>query len=179
MSQNVVILSFAEPSAAHRALAALQQAGEDKHLEVHYAAVAQRNAQGEFKIQEGTHDEGSAAQPAAATVVGSVVGMLAGPVGVVLGAASGAILGSAWSESKVYDRLDVLEEVGIVVPRGGTALIAVLEETHGQWVQELAHSLGATVERRPLEDVEARVAARGKAQFEAAKEALKNNQEVK
>ena len=179
MSQNVVIFNFADPSRAQQALAAIQQAGEDKHLEVHYAAIAQRDAQGKFSIRDGSHEDGTAAQPVAATVVGSVVGMLAGPVGVVLGAASGAILGGAWSENKVYDRLDVLEEVGIVVPPGATAVIAVLEETNPQWAADMAQQLGASLARTSLEQVEERVAARGNAQFEAAKEALKNNQPVK
>lgn len=179
MSENVVILNFAEPSKAYQALSELKGGAENKHVGVKYAAVAERHEDGEFALTDGTNDPANDAKPLTGTLIGSLIGMLAGPVGVALGAASGAILGKALRENKIYDRLDVLDEVGMTVPKGATSLIAVLEEDTPWWVDDLAARLGAGVARRPLDHVQAAVAARGTAQFQDAKEALRNNEPVK
>ena len=178
MSHNVVILNFSQTAHAYQALSELKQASADQQVTLHYAAVAQRSDGGELEIKDATHDSANEAKPVTGTLIGSLVGMLAGPVGVALGAASGAIIGSVMSENQVYDRMDVLEAVGASIPPGATSVMAVVEESTPHWMDALAVKLGAGVARRPLEQVEAELAAKASAQFARAKAAIRNDDPV-
>ena len=173
MDKNVLLISFAEASKAYQALSELKAAAAQGRVNLETAAVVTRGADGKMEVKDGASDGSATSGSLTGTLVGSLIGILGGPLGVLLGGMSGALIGGAVSLDKVTGRLSVLEQMMRAMPAGSTTLIATVEESAVEVVDKLAESLGGNVMRRPLEAVEAEIAAEAEAQQAAAEQARK------
>ncbi|WP_460479802.1 DUF1269 domain-containing protein [Comamonas humi] len=171
MDQNVVVLSFAEASKAYQALSELKAAGVQERVHVETAAVVAREADGRLVVKDGASDGEMASGPLTGTLLGAVIGLLAGPLGMLLGGMSGAVIGSSVSLDKVQDRLSMIDQMMRAMPVGSTSLIAVVQESSAEAVDQLAAGLQGTVLRRPLAAVQAEVDAQSQAHEAASREA--------
>jgi uncharacterized membrane protein len=109
--------------------------------------------------------------------VGLLIGILGGPFGVLLGGAVGLLAGSLYDLDESDATESALGEISRSVRAGQTALLAQADEPSSEVVDNAMESLGGTVVRRSLDDVQAEIAAAEDAQRAAAHEARKRLRE--
>lgn len=171
MSHNLITLSFAEESKAYQALSELKLAVEQGRVGLIDAAVVSRNPDGQLQIHDGASD-GSLSTPGwTGTLVGAVVGMLGGPLGVLLGGITGSLIGDSIGLEKAAERTSLIEQIAQCIPTGATALIASVNESSPEAVDDLARVLDGLVLRRPTDAVQSEVEAQTAAALAAVAEA--------
>jgi uncharacterized membrane protein len=106
-----------------------------------------------------------------------IIGILGGRFGVILGGATGLLIGSLYDldESDVTE--SALGDISRSVRPEQTALLAEADEQSPDVIDNAMKSLGGTVLRRSLDDVQAEIAAAEDAQRAAAREARKRLRE--
>jgi uncharacterized membrane protein len=170
--ENVIAVSFTEDANAYEALTNLKELDDQEQVDLAGAAVVVREEDGRLVIKDEVGDIGYAGT-ATGGVVGLIIGILGGPIGVLLGGATGVLIGSLFDLDDVDDTDSVLEEVSRAARVGHPALMAEVSEDSPDAVDALINRLGGTIVRRPLEDVEAEIAAVEDAQSAAKKAARK------
>jgi uncharacterized membrane protein len=103
--------------------------------------------------------------------VGLLIGILGGPLGVLVGGATGLLIGSLFDLDDEDDTESVLSEISKSIQVGSPTLLAEVTEPSTDVVDAAMARLGGTVLRRPVDDVEAEIAAAEQAQREAKKKA--------
>lgn len=171
MQDNIVLLSFADASKADQALSEIKQASADARLKLVSAAVVQRDSAGALHVRDAVGGGSPAEGPLVGTVLGALLGVLAGPLGVLLVGATGAWLGSLASKDQTARRASLLEQMTHALPAGATALLAHVEESVPETLDNMAKSLGTVALRRPTDAVYAEVMAAGEARDAAAEQA--------
>ena len=167
MADNVIIMSFAEPSRAYQALSMLKQTDLKGRVTIREASVVTREHDGRFKVQDGADGGGVGTSIAAGTLIGAMVGILGGPIGVLLGTSFGMLVGSAVGADDAIDSATVLGQVIEAIPVGATALVARVDETDPSVIDDEAAKLQGTVLRRPVADVQAEIDVAVQAQLAA------------
>jgi uncharacterized membrane protein len=170
--ENVIAVSFAEDANAYEALTNLKELGNQGQVDLAGAAVVVREEDGKLVIKDEVGDIGYTGT-ATGGIVGLIIGILGGPLGVLLGGATGVLVGSLFDLDDADDTDSVLEEMSRSARVGHAALMAELSEDSPDAVDAAINRLGGTIVRRPLEDVEAEIAALEDAQREAKKAARK------
>ena len=173
MQDNIVLLTFEQPSKAYQALSELKQAAAQGRVRLQTAAVVERDAAGALQVRDAFNDGAAGEAPLVGTVLGSLLGVLGGPLGVLMVGATGAWLGSLAAMDTVARRASLLEQMTHALPAGATAVLAHVEESAVEVVDGLAQTLCAVVLRRPTDALFAEVEAAGEAQDAAAEEARK------
>ena len=174
--ENVLAVNFGDDAEAYKALTQLKQLDEQGQVELASAAVVQRFEDGfvETKDEVGDIDyEGTAT----GGIVGLLIGILGGPLGVLLGGATGLLIGSLFDVEDADETESALSDISRAVRPGRAALIAELTEQSPEVVDTAMAQLGGSVLRRPLEEVQAEIAAAEDAQNAAAREARKRLRE--
>jgi uncharacterized membrane protein len=167
---HVISVSFDPDSNAYAALTALNELDAQKQLIVEAATVVERGDDGAIVVRD---QVGSFDYVGTATggLLGLLIGILGGPLGVLIGGTYGLMLGSLVDLDEVEETDSVLTQISASVRPGHTALLAQVTEQSPEVVDTAMARLGGTVLRRPVEDVEAEIAAAEKAQREAKREA--------
>jgi uncharacterized membrane protein len=175
---NVIAVSFAQDSNAYEALTDLKELANQGQISLEGAAVVARAADGKLDEKD-TISEGDWDGTASGGIIGLLVGILGGPLGVLIGGATGVLIGSLFDMEDADDTDSVLADIAKSVDRGHTSLLAEIVEQSPEVVDTAMARLGGTVLRRPLDDVEAEVAAAEKAQRAAKKKARKELREAR
>jgi len=170
MTENVVVVRFAEPSKAYQALSVLKQCDAEGRIGLESAAVVERTASGDLRTAESADNVG-AAGTASGSLIGMLVGVLGGPVGVLLGWGAGAAMGGAFDVDRAVTSDEALGVLSRAIPPGSTAVIASVEEATVEVIDGEARKLGGEVTRRPVAEVMAGVDAAVDAVGAAAREA--------
>jgi uncharacterized membrane protein len=175
---NVIAVSFADDSKAYDALTDLKELATQEQISLEGAAVVARTAEGKL-VQKDLLSDGYWENMAGGGIIGLLVGVLAGPLGVLIGGATGVLVGSLFDMDDADDTDSVLAEIAKSVKPGHTSLLAEVVEQSPEVVDTAMARLQGTVLRRPLDEVEAEVAAAQKAQREAKKKARKELREAR
>jgi uncharacterized membrane protein len=170
--ESVIAVSFAEDANAYEALTKLKELGDQGQVDLAGAAVVVREDDGKIVVKDEVGDIGYTGM-ATGGIVGLIIGILGGPLGVLLGGATGVLIGSLFDMDDADETESVLEEMSRSARVGHATLMADLSEESSDVVDAAIERLGGTIVRRPLEDVEAEIAALEDAQ-RAAKKAARN-----
>jgi len=174
--ENVLAVSFAEDSKAYEALSSLKELDGQDQLDLTAAAVVARSEDGHIDTKDQIGDD-QMTGTATGGVVGLVIGILGGPFGILLGGVTGLLIGSLYDLDESDATESALGDISRTVRPGKTALLAEADEQSPDVVDNAMTSLGGTVLRRSLDDVQAEVAAAEEAQRAAAQEARKRLRE--
>ena len=170
--ENVICVSFDPDSNAYAALTALKELDSQGRLALQAGAVVVRGTDGRLVVKDevgGADFEGAAS----GGIIGLLIGIVGGPLGVLVGGTYGLLVGSLFDLDDDERKESVLGQISAAVGAGRTALLAQLTEPSHEVVDTAMARLGGTVLRRPVEDVEAEIAAAEKAQRDAEREADK------
>ncbi len=167
---NVISVSFDSDSNAYGALTALKELDSQGRLNVEAAAVVERGDDGKAVIKDRAGDA-EFAGTATGGMLGLLIGILGGPLGVLIGGTYGLMVGSLVDLGEAEDSESVLSQISASVRPGHTALLAQVTEQSPEVVDTAMAELGGSVLRRPVDDVEAEIAAAEEAQRKAKREA--------
>ncbi len=168
--ENIVLVTFTEPSRAYQAMSELRRLSDEGALGVRTAAMVERQADGQFRVPEGSESIGLGGT-AAGGAIGALVGALAGPLGLLLGGATGAIVGAVADVDEADASEILLGTVIHTVPPGATALVADVDEPAPEVLDAVMVRVGGTVTRWSRLGVEAELEAAEEAAQAAQREA--------
>jgi uncharacterized membrane protein len=169
---NVISVAFEDDGNAYTALTALKQLDTQGQLELQAAAVVDRGDDGQIVVKDQVGDVGYVGA-ASGSILGLLIGILGGPLGVLIGGSYGLLVGSLFDLGDAADTESVLGQISTSVRPGRTGLLAQVTEQSPEVVDTGMASLGGTVLRRPVDDVEAEIAAAEEAERKAKREANK------
>jgi uncharacterized membrane protein len=152
MTDNVVVIRFAEPSGAYEALSVLKQCDADGRLELASAAVVERSPQGELHVREGTVND-RVVGTASGSLIGMLIGLFGGPLGAVRGSGAGTLMGAAFDIERAETPDDALTVLGRALAPRSTAAIASVSEPMAEVLDSEMEKLGGEVTRMPTTEV--------------------------
>ena len=169
---SVISVSFDPDSNAYAALTALKEMDSQGQLNLEAAAVVVRGEDGQIEVKDrvGSYDFAGAA---GGGLLGLLIGIIGGPLGVLIGGTYGLMLGSLVDLDEAEETDSVLSQISASARPGHTTLLAQVAEQSPEVVDTAMASLGGSVLRRSVDDVEAEIAAAEKAQREAKREAAR------
>jgi len=159
---NVLIYSLPAPSQSFQLLSELR-----KDSAVKQAAVVERTAQGEIRVDESIDPE-VGVPTLLGGAVGGLIGVLAGPVGLLLGWSAGALAGAGIETGDAFDDQDGLSVLARGIAPGSNVVIAEIEEASFGPADERAARYGGKILRIPAAEVLAEVDNARAAASEAA-----------
>jgi uncharacterized membrane protein len=171
-AENVIAVTFAEDSKAYDALTHLKELDTQHQVGLKGAAVVARDDTGQVLVKDEIDDHNLVATTTGG-LVGLLIGILGGPFGILIGGATGLLIGSLFDDEDADETESVLAELSKSVQVGRDALLAQVSEPSPDVIDTAMASLGGTVLRRPVDEVEAEVAAAEHAQREAKRKARK------
>jgi uncharacterized membrane protein len=171
--ENVLAVNFADDANAYEAMTKLKELDGQGQIGLAGAAVVERADDGSLSVKDEAGGLGYGGTATGGTF-GLIIGILGGPFGVLLGGATGLMIGSLYDLEDADDTESVLEEISRAAHTGHTALVAEVSEQSPEVVDAAVERLDGTVVRRPLEAVEAEIAAAEDAQ-RAAKQAARKH----
>src|SRR3954452_19982196 len=151
MTENVVVVTGAEPGGVLDALQALDEAGA---LELRAAAIVRRDADGHLSLDHETGDAVAFADRHPR--LGAVITLLLGPLDTLL---FGNQLVSLFGATERTAEELAVGQVAQAVPAGSEAVIADVDEPDPGLLD--AKLAGATVTRRPYAEVEQEIGTDG------------------
>jgi uncharacterized membrane protein len=150
--ENVVVVSFEEPSKAYQALSVLKHLDADDRIDLKAAALVERAADGKLSIVE-TAGNAALNGTASGSLIGMLVGVLGGPFGILFGWATGAMAGGVFDldrSEKSYEGLGVLAKA---IPTESTAVVADVKEPVVEVIDAEMFELDGEVTRVSAADV--------------------------
>jgi uncharacterized membrane protein len=151
--ENVVIVTFDEPSRAAQALRELQRLDESKAVDLRAAAVLQREEDGTWRIADETQDP-TFVGTIAGGLIGALLGTLTGPLGLLLGGTAGLLAGEIIDVTEDQEDELILDAMISHVPPAAAALVAEVDEPVTETVDAVMEKLGGRVMRRPRSEVQ-------------------------
>jgi uncharacterized membrane protein len=174
--ENVVVVSFTEPSKAYQALSVLKECSAEGRIGLDSAAIVERTQEGELRIPESV-DNDELVGMASGSLIGMLIGVLGGPLGVLVGWGSGALIGGAFDVDRTVTSDEALTVLGRAIPPETTAVIASVEEPAVEVIDAEMYKLGGQVTRRPVAEVMGELEAAEEAADAAASEARRELRE--
>jgi uncharacterized membrane protein len=179
---NVLVVTFghdAENDAnAYQALTDLKQLDAQGQIKIAGAAVVTRDRDARVDVKSEVGNDPYVGT-ASGGMIGLLVGILGGPLGVLLGGTYGALVGSLFDLAGVETTESVLSEISSQVQPTRTAVLAQVTEQSPEVIDAAMARLGGEVMRRPVDAVEAEIAAAQEAQTRAEREARKELAEAR
>ncbi len=169
---NVISVAFEDDANAYTALTTLKQLDTQGQIKVEAAAVVARGDDGKLIVKDQVGDVDYVGTVSGGTL-GLLIGILGGPLGVLVGGTYGLMVGSLFDLGEADETESVLSQIAAAVRPGRTALLAEVTEQSPEVVETAMAGLGGTVLRRPVDEVEAEMAAAEQAQREAKRQANK------
>ena len=170
--ENVLAITFADDQNAYEGLTKLKQLDDQGQLGLSGAAVVERKDDGSIDVKDQVGDIGWEGT-ATGGVIGLLIGVIGGPLGVLLGGATGLLYGSLFDLADADETESVLSDVARSVQVGHYTVLAQASEQNPEIVDAAVSQLGGEMVRRPLDEVEAEIAAAEEAQRAAKAEARK------
>ena len=170
--ENILAITFDESQNAYEALTKLKELDDQDQVGLSGAAVVERKDDGTIDIKDEVGDIGWEGT-ATGGVIGLLIGIIGGPLGILLGGATGLLYGSLFDLADSDETESVLTDVARTVTVGRLTLLAQVSEENPEIVDVAVERLDGTVVRRPLDEVEAEIAAAEDAQHAAKVEARK------
>jgi uncharacterized membrane protein len=174
--ENVVVVSFTEPSKAYQALSVLKECSAEGRIGLDSAAIVERTQDGELRVPESV-DNDELVGMASGSLIGMLIGVLGGPLGVLVGWGSGALIGGAFDIDRSETSDEALTVLGRAIPPETTAVIASVEEPAVEVIDAEMYKLGGEVTRRPVAEVMGELEAAEEAADAAASEARRELRE--
>lgn len=169
-NENMIVVTFDEPSKAYQALSVLKHQNIERKIKLHSAAVVERTPTGTYQIKD-SETPRAGATTSTGGLIGAVVGILGGPLGVLLGWGAGALAGAAIEANDAMSSLAALRSVGEKIQPGTTGLVAELEEEQPHQTDWELGNLGGTVSRWTSAEIEEEIKSAHQAQEAAQREA--------
>jgi len=161
---QLIVAAFKEEKAAKEALNALKEAKKAGLIKIENAAVLRKNEKGKLYIKE-TEDMGGGKGAAFGGVAGAVIGLIAGPA-LVVPAAVGALVGGLTAKLRDTGFSNQrLETLGEGLQPGSSAIVAVVEHT---WVDKVEETLAEAEADVMTAEIKADIAAQLEAGHEVA-----------
>jgi len=152
---RMLVVVFDNESKAYEGKKALLQLDGEGSIGVYGYAVLAKNADGSASIKQG--DDVGPIGSLVGTSLGSLIGVLAGPVGLAVGASAGLLAGGAADVNNVGIGYDFIDDVSKVLSPNRFAVIAEVDEDWTTPVDTRMESLGGTVFRRALSEVQEQI----------------------
>jgi len=150
--ERMLVVVFDNEPRAYEGRSALRRLALDGSVAILAEAVVVRHADGSASIKH--VDEPGPLGTLAGTSVGSLIGLIGGPVGLAIGATSGMALGALFDIDNARVGEDFVSDVVRTLAPNKVALVAEIEEEWTTPVDTAMESLGGTVLRRALWEVE-------------------------
>ncbi len=149
---ELILAAFDGEQAAETALKRLKELQKDGVINVVNAAVLVKHADGRASIKE-TEDVRAPAGAVFGAIVGGLVGLLGGPAGAIVGAAAGAATGGMAAHAIDMGFSDKnLKEIEALLPKGSSAIIALVTLEWVDRVVEALQELDARLWRQALNE---------------------------
>ncbi len=168
MAENLILITWNEPSKAYQALSDLRNGSWNFNLR--NAVVVERQREGQFVVKDGAANT-IGLGTLSGSLIGMAVGILGGPIGMLLGWSSGALFGSLVDMNKAVDDGSALAAMSHFLPPGSTALMLDVDEQSDAAIDAFADNSGGMVLRKSADLVRAEVSAAEEAADAASKEA--------
>jgi len=161
---QLIVAAFKDEKTAKEALKALKEAKKAGLIKIENAAVLRKNEKGKLFIKE-TEDMGGGKGAAFGGVAGAVIGLIAGPA-LVVPAAVGALVGGLTAKLRDTGFSNQrLETLGEGLQPGSSAIVAVVEHT---WVDKVEETLAEAEADVMTAEIKADIAAQLEAGHEVA-----------
>lgn len=139
---ELIVAAFQDEKGAEQALKELKAARRQGLIKIENAAVLRKDHKGKLHIKE-THDMGGGKGAALGGVAGAAIGLIAGPA-LVVPAAFGALVGGLTAKLRDTGFSNArLETMGEGLMPGSSAIVAVVDHTWVQLVQQEMEEAGA------------------------------------
>jgi uncharacterized membrane protein len=148
----MLVVVFDNESKAYEGKTALLELDREGSVSVYGYAILAKSADGKTTVKQG--DDVGPLGALTGTALGSLVGLLGGPVGVALGAAAGLGAGAATDLHNARISSDFVDDVSKTLQPKRVAIVAEVEEDWITPVDTRMETIGGTVFRRALSDVE-------------------------
>ena len=136
---QLIVVAYKDENAAKAALKSLKQAQKEKLIKIENAAVLHKDAKGKLHVKE-TADLGGKQGAALGGVAGAAIGVIAGPA-LLVPAAFGALVGGLTAKLRDTGFSDErLKKLGEGLKPGSSAIVAVVEHT---WVDQVQQALAS------------------------------------
>lgn len=122
-----LVAAFTDVNGGENALKSLKEAKKQKQLYFDDAAVIRQDEDGDVHYRE-TGDMTTGKGAGVGALVGGVIGILGGPTGIVIGAGAGALIGGALSHGDAGFDDDSLEQIGVALRPGTSAIVATTDK---------------------------------------------------
>lgn len=153
--ERMLVVVFDNETKAYEGTAALRQLDEEGSITIFADAVVLKNPNGSATVKQ--FRDIPPAGSLVGTSVGALVGILGGPVGVALGSVTGLAFGALFDVGDARVGEDFVEEVSQSLTPNKVAVIAEIEEDWTAPVDTRMETLGGTVHRRTLWEVEEKI----------------------
>jgi uncharacterized membrane protein len=169
---QLVVAAFQDEKAAKEALATLKEAKKAGLIKIENAAVLRKDEKGKLHIKE-TQDMGGGKGAAFGGVAGAAIGLIAGPA-LVVPAAVGALVGGLTAKLRDTGFSNQrLEKLGEGLQSGSSAIVAVVEHT---WVDKVEEALAEAEADVMTAEIKADIAAQLEAGHEVAYSVLSSQE---
>jgi len=169
---QLVVAAFQEEKAAKEALATLKEAKKAGLIKIENAAVLRKDEKGKLHIKE-TQDMGGGKGAAFGGVAGAAIGLIAGPA-LVVPAAVGALVGGLTAKLRDTGFSNQrLEKLGEGLQPGSSAIVAVVEHT---WVDKVEEALAEAEADVMTAEIKADIAAQLEAGHQVAYSVLSSQE---
>jgi len=169
---QLIVAAFQEEMAAKQALKVLKEAKKQGLIKIENAAVLRKDEKGKLYIKE-TEDMGGGKGAAFGGVAGAVIGLIAGPA-LVVPAAVGALVGGLTAKLRDTGFSNQrLEALGEGLQPGSSAIVAVVEHT---WVDKVEEALAEAQADVMTAEIKADIAAQLEAGHEVAYSVLSSQE---
>jgi uncharacterized membrane protein len=152
---RMLVVVFDNESKAYEGKKALLQLDGDGSIGVYGYAVLAKNADGSASVKQG--DDVGPIGSLVGTSLGSLIGVLAGPVGLAVGASAGLLAGGAFDVSNAGIGDDFIDDVSKVLLPNRVAVVAEIDEDWTTPVDTRMETIGGTVFRRALSEVQQQI----------------------
>lgn len=161
---QLIVAAFPEEKGAKAALAMLKEARKQGLIKIENAAVLRKDEKGKLHIKE-TQDLGGGKGAAFGGVAGAVIGLIAGPA-LVVPVAVGALVGGLTAKLRDTGFSNQrLETLGEGLKPGSSAIVAVVEHT---WVEKVEEALARSEAEVMTAEIKADIALQLEAGHEVA-----------
>ncbi|HTT12196.1 MAG TPA: DUF1269 domain-containing protein [Burkholderiaceae bacterium] len=150
--ERMLVVVFDNETKAFEGKSALRQLEREGDLTIYAGAVVTKHADGTAGVRQ--YDDFGPVGSLVGTSAGSLIGLLGGPVGVAIGASSGLALGALVDIGNARVGEDFVADVSKTLTPNKVAVIAEVEEGWTTPVDTRMETLGGTVLRRALWEVE-------------------------
>lgn len=175
--KNIILLTWDNSSTAYEAFSKFRDF-DSAAITIVASAVVERTENGQLRVTDGQDNE-IGLSTLGGGGIGALIGILGGPLGMLLGFATGALIGSTVDAERSFDAEDALSVFSSALPSGRTGVIAEVDETDPAVLDDFAATTGATLLRRPEDEVLDEVAAAEDAALAAADAAREKAREAK